>query len=470
MKCFQGIAWGISNKTLLTLYKTLIRSRLDYGSFLFTNASQSNLKYLDSIQYKALSIVLGAPKGTSLYSILAETGETSLTIRREILLEKFLLRIKSNPNNCTAECLNNKLYHNLNLKYTSTDNISINNRISTFTPEIKLTTNNFKSIFYIEPWTPPLQNITTDLSNIKIDTNSSKLENNNFEKFFKETYPDATQIFIDASNKDKNSVAIFIPSLLKWYSFQILLIDNIFTLEAHALLKALEITQNENIYPALIFSDCKTLLTHIKYPSYILHTKIPNPILINTIRNLIKPKHTVQWIPGHSQIIKHIIADNIATHIIPTESINNTYIEIEDAYRKITSHYRDIWFEEWISKKGNSEYCENNKPKHFLKTHFVSFSNRQLEIIGNRIRLCSNNLNSYLSKIGKDTDPLCDRCNKIETTTHFLSECKKHSKLIDNLKFTIKTNNILSHLPEILSNYQLLYQISSYIKENKINF
>ena len=27
MKCFQGIAWGISNKTLLTLYKTLIRSR-----------------------------------------------------------------------------------------------------------------------------------------------------------------------------------------------------------------------------------------------------------------------------------------------------------------------------------------------------------------------------------------------------------------------------------------------------------
>jgi len=150
---------------------------------------------------------------------------------------------------------------------SKSDNISINNRISNFTPEIKLTTNNFKSIFYIEPWTPPLKNITTDLSNIKMDTNSSKLENNNFEKFFKETYPDATQIFIDASNKDKNSVAIFIPSLLKWYSFHILLIDNIFTLEAHALLKALEITQNENIYPALIFSDCKTLLTHIKYPS-----------------------------------------------------------------------------------------------------------------------------------------------------------------------------------------------------------
>ena len=211
-----------------------------------------------------------------------------------------------------------------------------------------------------------------------MEPNTSKLDNDKFENYFKETYPDSTQIFIDASNKDKNSVAICIPSLSKWYSFQILHNENIFTLEAHALLKALEIAENEKIYPVLIFSDCKTLLTHIKYPSYILQTKISNPLLIYTIRNLIKPKHTIQWIPGHSQIIKHIIADNIATHITPTESINNTYIEIEDAYTKINSHYRDFWYKDWILKKENSEYCQINKPKHLLTTHFVSFSNRQL--------------------------------------------------------------------------------------------
>ncbi|MFI5407427.1 MAG: RNA-directed DNA polymerase, partial [Nitrososphaerales archaeon] len=107
MRCFQGVHWGASNNTLLTLYKALIRSKLDYGSTLYMDACKTTLKRLDSLQYKALCIVLGAAKGTSLAALLAEVGETSLNIRRQALYTKYLLKIKSNPHNITNSIFEN---------------------------------------------------------------------------------------------------------------------------------------------------------------------------------------------------------------------------------------------------------------------------------------------------------------------------------------------------------------------------
>ena len=111
MKSFHGLSWGATNKTLLTIYKSLLGSRIDYGCFILGDACKTNLKMLDTIQYKALCIVLGAPKGTSLAALLAETGETSLQIRRDLMLMKFLMKLKANTNNVTNETLKNKKYY-----------------------------------------------------------------------------------------------------------------------------------------------------------------------------------------------------------------------------------------------------------------------------------------------------------------------------------------------------------------------
>jgi len=148
-----------------------------------------------------------------------------------------------------------------------------------------------------------------------------------------------------------NTIAIFIPKITKIFNYQFLESNDIFVLEGQALLKALEIIEKEKIKSPLIFSDNRALLNQIKHPTYILHQKSKTPLLINTIRNLIKPDYKIQWIPGHSQIIKHIITDNIASNTIPKVSIENASIEIEEAYKISLMHTMIYGIEIGLPKK-----------------------------------------------------------------------------------------------------------------------
>ena len=78
-------AWGADQQTLLHLYRSLIRSKLDYGSIVYGSASGSYLHMLDSIQNHALRLCLGAYR-TSPSSILCVlANEPPLYIRRRKL-------------------------------------------------------------------------------------------------------------------------------------------------------------------------------------------------------------------------------------------------------------------------------------------------------------------------------------------------------------------------------------------------
>src|SRR3989442_14110663 len=52
--------WGGDSETLLKLYRTLIRSKLDYGSIVYGSARKSYLQMLDPIQNLSLRLCLGA--------------------------------------------------------------------------------------------------------------------------------------------------------------------------------------------------------------------------------------------------------------------------------------------------------------------------------------------------------------------------------------------------------------------------
>ena len=60
MRAVAGNSWGANKKVLLTIYRSLIRSVIDYGAIAYNSASD-NLKHrLDVIQHKALRIACGA--------------------------------------------------------------------------------------------------------------------------------------------------------------------------------------------------------------------------------------------------------------------------------------------------------------------------------------------------------------------------------------------------------------------------
>ena len=65
IKILAGKSWKISKKFLLSLYKSLIGSVIDYSSFILNVISDTNLDKLKAIQNKAVRIIYKLPYDTS---------------------------------------------------------------------------------------------------------------------------------------------------------------------------------------------------------------------------------------------------------------------------------------------------------------------------------------------------------------------------------------------------------------------
>lgn len=81
---------GTQTNTLILLYKSLTRSKIDYGSILLTTASKALKNKLETPQNVILRIILGATKSATL--LYLDIGVESLYLRREWLSRKFLTK------------------------------------------------------------------------------------------------------------------------------------------------------------------------------------------------------------------------------------------------------------------------------------------------------------------------------------------------------------------------------------------
>ena len=91
---------GSRRKGLLHLYRTIVRSKLDYGSIVYGSVRESYLKTA-TIHHQGIRLALGAFWTTPADSLLVEANEPSLNDRREKLPSQFALKLKSNRSNPT---------------------------------------------------------------------------------------------------------------------------------------------------------------------------------------------------------------------------------------------------------------------------------------------------------------------------------------------------------------------------------
>jgi len=77
--------WGADEETLLHLYRSLIRSKLDYVCMVFGSARKSYLYLLEPVQNQALHLCLGAFRTSPIPSLHAKANEMALDLRRKKL-------------------------------------------------------------------------------------------------------------------------------------------------------------------------------------------------------------------------------------------------------------------------------------------------------------------------------------------------------------------------------------------------
>ena len=90
---------GADWTTLLKLYGSLVRSKLDYGCIIYGSARKSYLQMLDPIHNQGLRLALEAFR-TSVASLYVEADEPSLYSRREKLSLQYAIRLAQIEEDC----------------------------------------------------------------------------------------------------------------------------------------------------------------------------------------------------------------------------------------------------------------------------------------------------------------------------------------------------------------------------------
>jgi hypothetical protein len=82
----SGGSWGEDRTVMLRLYCSLVRSKLDYGSFIYRSATYAKLHILDPVHHAVIRLETAACRTRPAVSLYAESGEPSLSVRRNVLL------------------------------------------------------------------------------------------------------------------------------------------------------------------------------------------------------------------------------------------------------------------------------------------------------------------------------------------------------------------------------------------------
>ena len=102
--------WGSDENTLLHLYRSLIRSKLDYSTVVYGSARKSYLHMLEPIQNQALRLSLGAFRTSPATSLHIEANEMTLDLRRRKLASQYCLKVSSTVTNPARSCIFNKRF------------------------------------------------------------------------------------------------------------------------------------------------------------------------------------------------------------------------------------------------------------------------------------------------------------------------------------------------------------------------
>ena len=111
LRSITGQRWGANKATLLRIYRTLIRPKIEYGFELFFTASKTTLKQLVTLQNTCLRICTGAMKTTATDILYNECSELPLNLRIKTSLIKYSCELATSNDNPATEILKDT-WHN----------------------------------------------------------------------------------------------------------------------------------------------------------------------------------------------------------------------------------------------------------------------------------------------------------------------------------------------------------------------
>ena len=466
LRAVSGNNWGANKKTLLVLYRSLIRSVLDYGDIALDSMSQQNKQRLDSVQAQALRVICGAVRGTATAALQVDTGEPPLQLRRLQHQLQYAIKVKCMDNHPAKSVF--QPHWTTRIKKYDSHSVPIYNKVNEFmTQQVSSVQQNSTSLLSVPPWRR--KEVLVDISvseagskgqcpHILISSAREQLD----------MYAKDLQIYTDASKSadGRTAAAFCVPTANVEHAVRLSDDLTIFTGELTAIkLSLVWIKQNSDVNrlgrEIAIFSDSLSVLKAINADNNACRSLLLNEIydLINNIEANVK----LIWIPSHLGIAGNETADRLAKSAINATTVEHEVSsELAEVNVKVTKYILEKWQDMWTTSKHGQFY---HKIQPTVSTS-IKYSNpiRAKEVTVTRLRLGKCCLNQYLATIHAIDNDKCSECKTaIETVEHFLLDCPC-SELATKIRHACGRLEIQPRIENILSNENIIDVIYSNIK------
>ena len=419
LKCVSRTSYGADRKTLLTLYRSLIRSKIDYASIVYDAACVSSKRPLDVIHHTALRIATGAFRTSPTASILVEADEMPLVLRRKTLSMRYAVKLLQFPSHPTYKAIFSRRTLALFRRGGPERTFPLSVRIGMFMEESGLRARHIRQHKY--PDTPPWDSITpnVDLTLTGIPKSNLSPEELRFRALeHMASYNGYETIYTDGS-KSSDGVGCAYVCGNTTHTLSLPTNASIFTAELVAIRNALLLIERSDMLRYVVFSDSLSSLKALEsfYPS---HGFVRDILTLLTSLYSAGKEVALCWIPSHVDITGNDKADQAAKSAAGAPPRRRFQLPASDFKALISSCVRRDWQRSWDLARANK--LKALKPKLGLWQSGLRKS-RAEEVSLCRLRIGHTYVTHRYLLCGEER-PHCPRCAEVLTVRHVIESCR----------------------------------------------
>ena len=475
---------GTDSKTLLRVYRTVVRSKLDYGCQVYGTAPKTYLHdKLDPVHHKGLRLGLGAYRTSPAQSLYVEAGEPDLKCRREMLQLQYYARLKQILPDRQPVRLDDTSLDDLYAKKSNRP-ITLGYKVRQLKKDMNIEFPHIELLreSRLGPWERRKLTVCMDLSvHMKATTSPDEY----MQYFLEHKHKTDVDLYTDGS-KNSSGVGAGAAVLSKYIGNRRLHrrlheSASIFTAELYAIKLALISLKTSQGVTCAVYSDSRSAIQAIKGQS--------SSKLVLDIEELVallsakKIKITFCWVPGHAGIQGNELADKVAKLAVGQRFISTqdkvtlcsllvNYVLTEDdrvqlssddipvsdvktyIKRKVFQYFTLRWERKTVAQVKLREV----KPT-FTRSPDDFGLNRRDAWKVTRLRIGHTRLTHSYMLAGEDM-PLCIACNRRVTVQHILMDCGNNARV--RLKHFDHRTVTFS---DLLSKKEYITKVLAFLKE-----
>ena len=455
MKRIASKCWGSNYGSLITFYKSFIRSKLDYACTVYSSASQTQLKKLDVIQSSALRIATGAFKSSPITSLHIETNLLPLAYWRQIRLATGFVKVQNSHIDHPLFQLFSRDKNDMhNLNWTSNRQVPFLIRASYLLNSLNQSWSNFMNLPVASPIAPWSHVDKCIMKEFPIDAKncSSIIVKHVFNELCTQEYDDFLHIYTDGSvyrSPVSCTAAIYVPDLDYSGRWHLGGAQSIVAAELFGILKALHFSvQLLEQSKVVIFTDSQVALSLMN--GYALSYRVLLYPILSCLQIIQEKEITlsIQWIPSHCGIPGNEYVDKLAKETHKVTVLTNIPVPFKES---ISLCHTAIW-RQWRRDRATELSLSKLHPyrkKNLAEPLITSIDNRKINTCILRLRIGHCSLRHHLFNLKIEDSPDCD-CGQIETVEHVLLNCVKYFSKRVRLKHCLYTLGIPFEVKRIL--------------------